>query len=81
MRVPLDPEDVTLVDGLRTTSVLRTLLDVAGGGTSPEQVVKAIQQAHRRRSLFPGQLMIEAEARGAKTADRMRAFLAEAQLR
>lgn len=44
----LEPGDVTLRDGMRVTSVARTIADVTEAGTGPEQVEMAIAQALRR---------------------------------
>lgn len=44
---PLGPGDVTKRDGIRVTSVARTIVDAAEAGTGPEQVMLAIQQALR----------------------------------
>ena len=47
-RARLRPEDVEERQGFRVTSPLRTLLDVAGGGTSQEQLAKAVADALAR---------------------------------
>lgn len=42
---PLDAGDVVIRDGIRVTSVERSILDSAETGTAPEQVVAAVRQA------------------------------------
>lgn len=47
-RAPLTPEDVTLVDGLPTTTVERTIVDLLRDGQSPDHVAQIVGQASRR---------------------------------
>jgi predicted transcriptional regulator of viral defense system len=42
---PLDAGDVMTRDGIRVTSVVRSILDAAEAGTAPEQVVAAVREA------------------------------------
>lgn len=44
---PLRPRDLTLREGIRLTSVERTILDVAEAGVAPEQVQQAVVEALR----------------------------------
>lgn len=44
--VPLDPEDITVVDGFAVTTVARTLLDLAA--THPSHVTRAMIRAERQ---------------------------------
>ena len=41
---PFRAEDVTVRDGMRVTSPLRTILDTAEVGTAPEQIQNAIRE-------------------------------------
>lgn len=74
----LEPDESTLVDGLRVTTPLRTILDVAESGTSPDQVVAAIKQALERGWATPEQLKNSARARGSLVATRADRYLQEA---
>ena len=47
-RASLTPEDVTLVDGLPTTTVERTIVDLLRAGHSPDHVAQIVGQASRR---------------------------------
>lgn len=42
---PLDAGDVVIRDGIRVTSVVRSILDTAEAGTAPEQIVAAVREA------------------------------------
>jgi predicted transcriptional regulator of viral defense system len=42
---PLPREDITIRDGIRITSPVRTILDAAEAGTAPEQIEMAVAQA------------------------------------
>lgn len=42
---PLDADDVVIRDGVRVTSVVRSILDAAEAGTAPEQIVAAVREA------------------------------------
>jgi len=47
-RAPLADDDVTLVDGLPTTTVERTVVDLLRDGHSPDHVAQIVDQATRR---------------------------------
>lgn len=70
--------DVTLVNGLRVTTPLRTLIDTATGGTNPEQVALALAQALNRGWVTRTEVERAARARGPKVAERIRTLLLEA---
>ncbi|HKV45583.1 MAG TPA: hypothetical protein VJT32_13065 [bacterium] len=55
---------MTVVDGLRVTTPLRTLLDVTMGDTNPRQVVRAIKQALERQWVTVDALLSAARAEG-----------------
>jgi predicted transcriptional regulator of viral defense system len=67
----LDAGDVTERDGVRVTTVERTIADVARAGLSDELVLQAIQQAIGRGLTTPARLGHYARKRGG----RMRALL------
>ena len=71
----LPPEDVEERTGFRLTTPLRSLLDVAAGGMSQEQLEKAVAEA-LRRGLVRKARLIEA-ARGARPVDRLLRVLEE----
>lgn len=77
-RARLQPTDVTLVNGLRVTTPLRTLIDAATGGTHPEQVALAITQALDRGWVTRTEVERAARTRGPKVTERIRALLHEA---
>jgi predicted transcriptional regulator of viral defense system len=55
-RAPLTPDDVTLVDGLPTTTVERTIVDLLRDGHSPDHIAQIVGQAHTRGLLDVGDL-------------------------
>ena len=63
-RARLKPNEMTVVDGLRVTTPLRTLLDVTMGDTNPRQVVRAIKQALERQWVTVDALLSAARAEG-----------------
>lgn len=76
----LRPDDVTTVDGLRVTTPLRTLLDIAAGDTNPRQVVVAIKQAMEPQWVTADALLSAARARGDRKAiARLEKFVQEAR--
>ncbi len=77
-RVWLQPHEVTLVDGLRVTTPLRTLLDIAASGTLPDQVVAAIKQGLERKWFKTDEFIRAAHARGPRVTSRVDRFLREA---
>lgn len=62
-REPLADGEVRRVQGLRTTSTERTILDVLEAGTQPEQVEMAVQQAVDRALTTPKRLRAAAAER------------------
>jgi predicted transcriptional regulator of viral defense system len=79
-RTRLRPDEVTIVDGLRVTTPLRTLLDVAAGDTNPRQVVLALTQALERQWITVQGLLSAARARrDRKAAARIERFVQEAR--
>ena len=69
---PLKAAEVVSREGIRVTDPVRSILDAAGAGTAPEQIVAAVRQALEeglatRRSLFA-----LADRRGGRVADLVR---------
>jgi predicted transcriptional regulator of viral defense system len=60
---PLGPSDVVLREGVRVTSVPRTIVDSADAGTGPEQIEMAVVQAIDRALTTPSRLRAAAADR------------------
>jgi predicted transcriptional regulator of viral defense system len=56
-RSVLEPDEVTEYVGVRVTTPARSIADAAAAGMDPEQVVKAVRQAHQRALFGRGQLL------------------------
>ncbi len=63
----LHDDEIITRGGIRLTTPVRTLLDVAEGGTAPEQVVRGVREAVRRGMAAPARLAQEARMRGKRT--------------
>ncbi len=63
----LDPEEVTLLSGLRVTTVPRTIADVAISGLADELVTQAIQEAIDRGLVARDTLIGYAQQKGGRT--------------
>lgn len=75
----LRPDEIAVADGLRVTTPLRTLVDVAAADTNPRQVVLGIKQALERQWITRDMLLDAARARGDRsTAMRVEKFIQEA---
>lgn len=61
-RAPLRPEDVTVRHGIRVTTLLRTLLDLAAV-VSPYRLERAFEEAQVRHGLSPEDLAVEVLSR------------------
>lgn len=59
----LEPDEITLMEGIRTTTPARTIVDAAAYGTDPEQVQLAVAQSIERALTTPP-LLRRAAARG-----------------
>lgn len=62
----LPPEDVTTIDGIRVTTVERTIADVARAGLSEELVLQAIEEALDRGLTTRDRLTAMAARRGGR---------------
>ena len=65
---PLDGDQVHALEGVRVTSLQRTLLDVAEASGAPDQVTFAISQASARGWIDRDALRSEAARRGSRVA-------------
>lgn len=63
---PLEPEDITVRDGIRMTSPARTIVDAAEAGTDPAQIEIAVRQALMRRQTTVPRLERSASTRTAR---------------
>jgi predicted transcriptional regulator of viral defense system len=78
-RTRLRPDEVTISDGLRVTTPLRTLIDVATGDTDPRRVFLAIKQALEKQWISVDALLSAARARrDRRTVARIERFICEA---
>ena len=71
--------EITNREGLRVTTVLRTIADVAAAGLAQEFVGQAIQQSIGRRLTTPGELRTASKKYGGRTAQIIRRALREAE--
>lgn len=62
----LNPEDVTLREGLRVTSAARTIIDVVASGVAEEQIKKAVHEAIQQGLTNKDELLSAASRRGSK---------------
>lgn len=60
--------DLTVVDGIRVTSPVRSIVDAAEGGTAPEQIMVAVRQALERGMTTENQLLDVARQAGGRVA-------------
>lgn len=60
---PLVPPDVIQREGIRVTSVPRTILDAAETGTAPDQIIRAIHEASEQGLLTKEQLIAASKSR------------------
>lgn len=63
---PPAQDEVTVRHGVRVTTAVRSIVDVAATGTAPEQVVAAVRQALARGMATRQGLLKAAEGRGAR---------------
>jgi|SRR5690606_9396225 len=61
--IPLTDDDVVVRDGIRITSVARTILDLAQSGLAPDQIDLAVRQALDRGLVLEDQLETAASGR------------------
>ncbi len=78
---PWGPEEVTTIDGIRTTTPSRTILDAAVAGTAPEQIEMAVRQALDQGLLDVEQLAVGAEQRGARVRNLIQGAIEQADVR
>ncbi len=66
---PLTPQDLTYREGIRLTSVARTIADAAEAGSGPEQIELAIDQALQRGLTTRKRLEMAASVRSRRVQD------------
>lgn len=69
--------DVLVRDGIRVTGPVRSIVDAAGTGTAPEQIISAIGQALNRAMATQSKLLGAARARGGRVECLVRQALEE----
>jgi predicted transcriptional regulator of viral defense system len=74
----ISPGEVTIREGIRVTSVPRTIVDAADAGTGPEQIELAIRQAIQRGLTTRGRLERASSDRSSRVRDLIDRSLAEA---
>jgi predicted transcriptional regulator of viral defense system len=65
----LEPSEVVSREGIRVTDPVRSILDAAGTGTAPEQIVMAMRQALGEGIATRRSLLVRADRRGGRAAD------------
>jgi predicted transcriptional regulator of viral defense system len=71
----LQPEEVWVREGIRVTSPVRTILDVAQVGGAPDQVVQAVRDGFERGLAGPQELVAGLTRRGKAVEDLIRIAL------
>lgn len=69
---PPTSDEVTVRNGVRMTTAVRTITDVAASGTAPEQVIAAIRQALARGLITPKGLLAAAADQGSRVLQLIR---------
>jgi very-short-patch-repair endonuclease len=78
-RAPLRNDEVTIANGLRTTTIARTLLDLAAAGEDVSRLVATV--VARRMTTLPRLQRYAASRKGARGAAQLRAAIDGEQLR
>jgi predicted transcriptional regulator of viral defense system len=73
----ISKSDVLVRDGIRVTGPVRSIVDAAGTGTAPEQIISAIGQALERAIATQSKLLGAARARGGRVERLVRQALEE----
>jgi hypothetical protein len=68
----LEPSEVVSREGICVTDPVRSILDAAGAGTAPEQIVMAVRQALGRGIATRRSLLARANRRGGRVANLIR---------
>ena len=74
------PGEVTTIDGIRTTTPSRAILDAAVAGTAPEQVEMAVHQALDQGLVDVERLKIEAAQRSVRVRDLIHGAIEQADI-
>lgn len=75
------PGEVTTIDGIRTTTPSRTILDAAVAGTAPEQIEMAVRQALDQGLVDVEQLAVGAEQRGERVRNLIHGAIEQVRIR
>jgi len=78
---PWAPGEVTTIDGIRTTSPSRAILDAATAGTAPEQIEMAVGQALDQGLVDVERLKIEAAQRSERVRELIHGAIEQAGIR
>jgi len=74
----LEPSEVVSREGIRVTDPVRSILDAAGAGTAPEQIVMAARQALGEGIATRRSLLARADQRGGRVAELVRGAVDQA---
>ena len=78
---PWEPREVTTIDGIRTTSPSRAILDAATAGTAPEQIEVAVVQALDQGLVHVERLEIDAARRTVRVRNLIHGAIEQASVR
>lgn len=78
---PWGPGEVTTIDGIRTTTPSRAILDAAIAGTAPEQIEAAVRDALDQGLVDVEQLEVEAVQRSERVRDVIHRAIEQAGIR
>jgi predicted transcriptional regulator of viral defense system len=73
----ISKSDVQVRDGIRVTGPVRSIVDAAGTGAAPEQIISAIGQALNRAIATQSKLLSAARARGGRVERLVRQAIEE----
>jgi predicted transcriptional regulator of viral defense system len=68
---PIDSAEVVRREGIRVTAPARSIVDAASGGTGPEQIESAVQQALEEGLVTPRSLLAQLERHGSARVGRV----------
>ncbi|MGH7151513.1 MAG: type IV toxin-antitoxin system AbiEi family antitoxin domain-containing protein [Planctomycetota bacterium] len=75
---PFARDDLLVREGVRITSPVRSIVDSAASGTSPDQILRSVREALDRRLATRSRLLAAARAKGGRVERLLRRALAEA---
>lgn len=71
----LEPDEITLMEGMRVTTPARTIVDAAAYGIDPEQIQIAIRQSIQRALTTPARIRHAATRRGYRWSRNVRVLI------